>query len=158
MDHALNFNEQHLLPEGVHDATLAEIERHFARFQRTDRRIKLFEKLSRFLKELQGTNWRCEVILDGSFVMPAVDEPGDIDLLLVLPDDWDMSIELRPFEYNLVSSRRVRDSFGFDLKVAIGTSEEYRKWIEFFSRVNVKWSTLLNLPAESRKGLVRVIP
>src|SRR5262245_43049395 len=28
------------------------------------------------------------VILDGSFVMACVDEPDDIDLILILPPDW----------------------------------------------------------------------
>jgi hypothetical protein len=44
----LAFDERQLLVAGVHDATLAEVEQHFARFQRTDRRMNLFKKLNKY--------------------------------------------------------------------------------------------------------------
>src|SRR5262245_1676341 len=98
----LTFDDRGLLVPGTHDATPAEVERAFARFQRSDRRITLFAKLRAYLAELRQTGWACHVILDGSFVMPMVDEPNDIDVILVLPADWDLTRELRPFEYNVV--------------------------------------------------------
>src|SRR3982750_1031936 len=104
----LTFDARGLLPPGIHDATLGEIEAGFARFQKTERRVKLFEKLKAYLAELARTGWKCEVIIDGSFVMPPVDEPNDIDLILVLPGDWDMSQPLKPFEYNVVSRNFTR--------------------------------------------------
>src|SRR5688500_3648556 len=104
----LVFDDRGLLPEGIHDTTMGEIDAYFAKFQRSDRRIKLFEQLKRYVHEIQAANWSVSLIIDGSFVMPAVDEPGDIDLMLVLPADWDNEADLRPFEYNLISKRVVR--------------------------------------------------
>src|SRR5690349_20929726 len=124
----LTFDDRGLLPPGIHDATLAEIEASFARFQKTDRRIKLFEKLKAYLTELRRTGWQCEVILDGSFVMPPVDEPNDIELILVLPSDWDMSQPLRPFEYNVVSRKFTRSEYQIDVLPAPAGSEAERQY------------------------------
>ena len=38
------------------------------------------------------------VNFDGSFIMRDVDEPGDIDVLLILPASWDFFKDLSPFE------------------------------------------------------------
>ena len=84
----LMFDDRGLLVPGTHDATLAEVEQAFARFQRSDRRVTLFVKLKAYLSEVRQTGWQCEVFLDGSFVMPMVDEPNDIDVILVMQDDF----------------------------------------------------------------------
>jgi hypothetical protein len=133
----LTLDDRGLLPPGIHDATLPEIEASFARFQRSDRRIKLFEKLKAYLAELGRTGWKCEVILDGSFVGPTVDEPNDIDLILVLASDWDRAQELRPFEYNLLSKRFARQEYGIDVSpVAAGSKSDVdvRRFFEQYAR------------------------
>jgi hypothetical protein len=43
------------------------------------------------------------------------------------------------------------------LTVRAGSPEE-RTWIRFFEQVNVKWSARFGLPADAKKGLVRVSP
>lgn len=96
------------------------------------------------------------MLIDGSFVMPMVDEPNDIDLVLVLPTDWDATADLRPFKYNLVSKKRVRQQYQFDTFVTRSGNVDEAKWVEFFGRVNVKWCEMFGLPDTSRKGLVRV--
>ena len=48
------FDNRQLLPTGVHDATLDEVDQCFARFQKSDRRIRLFERLRSFLKEVKS--------------------------------------------------------------------------------------------------------
>lgn len=50
---ALALNDRDLLPEGVYDASLKEVEELFGRFQRSDRRTKLFKKLREYVKVLQ---------------------------------------------------------------------------------------------------------
>ena len=82
---ALTLNDQGYLPPGVHDASLQEVEQLFARFQRTDRRITLFGKLAAYLREVKRAGCGVAVVLDGSFVIACVDEPEDIDLVLILP-------------------------------------------------------------------------
>jgi hypothetical protein len=153
----LTFDERGLLPPGVHDATLAEIEASFARFQKSDRRIKLFEKLNAYLTELGRTRWQCEVIIDGSFVMPPVDEPNDIDIILVLPADWDMFQELRPFEYNVVSSKFTRREYQMDVLPATAGSEAERQYRLLFQGIRIERCEQFGWPAGSKKGLVRLV-
>src|SRR5438128_12671441 len=100
---ALAFDDRKLLTEGIHQASLAEVEEHCARFQRSGRRIRLFRKLCDYLAAVKKAGCGTSVILDGSFVMGCVDEPSDIDLILILPPDWDPEADLKPFQYNLVS-------------------------------------------------------
>jgi hypothetical protein len=153
----LTFDERGLLAPGVHDAALAEVEASFARFQRSDRRIQLFEKLKAYLAELGQTGWACEVILDGSFVMPPVDEPNDIDLILVLPADWDMFQPLKPFEYNVVSKKFTRREYQIDVLPAPAGSQAEREYRLLFEGIRIEWCRRFGWPAGSTKGLVRVV-
>jgi hypothetical protein len=147
-----------LLPQGIHDATIEKVKERFGAFQRSDRRCQLFKKLAEYVEEVRKAEWNAEVIVDGSFVMAGVDEPGDIDLILVLPEDWDMSADVRPFEYNLVSKKQVQKHYGFDVRAVRANSPEQREWTDFFSRVNAKWcQPSFGIPVGTRKGLVRVV-
>ena len=153
----LAFDERGLLVPGVHDATLKEVEEHFGRFQRSDRRPQLFRKLREYLAEVNKAECASSLIINGSFAMGCVDEPNDIDLILVLPADWDEAADLKPYQYNLVSKRRVKKEFGFDaFTVGLGSRDE-RRWIEFFSQVSRKWCRQFGWPADTTKGLVRVV-
>ena len=89
------------------------------------------------------------VLVDGSFVTDEP-EPNDIDVVLVLPDGYDVSQSVSPFEYNLRSRRRIRRTFGLDLFVVLPHSLEYDRFVDFFSQVR-------NQPQRT-KGLVRVRP
>lgn len=152
----LVLDDRKLLPPGVHDASLKEVEELFGRFQRTDRRPGLFRKLRDYLKALNQAEIADSVIIDGSFVMACVDEPEDIDLLLVLPADWDAAADLPPYLYNLVSKRRVKRQFGFDaFPVRAGTQQE-QEWLAFFGQVSTKWCQRFGWPDKLTKGMVRV--
>ena len=153
----LEFDSRGLLRPGIHEAGLDELEIHFGRFQRSSRRASLFAKLRDYLAELKSAGWDCEIVIDGSFVMPMVDEPDDIDLILVLPDGWDLEADLRPFEYNLVSKRRVAKAYEVGLAVVLAGSDERRQWVGFFSRVNEKWCQAFGWPIGSTKGIVRLL-
>lgn len=147
-----------LLPPGVYDCLLEDVERLFGQFQRSDRRLRLFAHLREYIDQLQKAEIKAQVIIDGSFVMGCVDEPEDIDVILVLPPEWSLQGELKPFEYNLVGRKRVRVRFGFDvLPVDAGTDAE-RERIAFFQQTNPKWRRQLNLPLAERKGLLRITP
>ncbi|MBO0698100.1 MAG: hypothetical protein J2P46_06885 [Zavarzinella sp.] len=153
----LTFDDRGLLPPGVHDATLAEVEASFARFQKTDRRLKLFEKLKAYLTELGRTGWPCEVILDGSFVMSLVDEPNDIDLILVLPGDWDVFRPLKPFEYNVVDKAFTKREYRVEVVVVLAGSEPEARTLHFFQRVRPEWCEAFGWPVASMKGVVRLV-
>jgi hypothetical protein len=135
----LVFDERKLLTPGVHEVSLDAVKETFGSFQKSDRRPKLFEKLLEYLDAVKRAGTGASVIVDGSFVMAGIDEPDDIDLVLVLPADWDIDADLRPYQYNVVSKKAVRRTFGFDQITVTANSPEERAWIEYFGRVNIKW-------------------
>jgi hypothetical protein len=142
------FDANGLLPVGIHNCTLLEIEERFGRFQSSDRRCRLFERLRSFVSEASKSRLVRAIIIDGSFITD-VDSPNDIDLILVLGPDHDYAAVLRPFEYNALSRRHARQAFGFDaVSVSEGTPalEEY---VRFFSQVRDR--------ADLSKGLLRVV-
>jgi hypothetical protein len=114
-------------------------------------------RLRAYLLEVRRSIVDAYIIIDGSFIMATIDAPNDIDAILVLPADWDISASLRPFEYNLIATKPVRAQFKFDVYAVLQGSAEYDYWVDFFGKVNLKWLAELGLPAGARKGLVRVV-
>jgi hypothetical protein len=152
----LVFDDRHLLPHGIHDATLEEVAHHFGRFQRNDRRSILVQRLREYVGAVQQARIKGSLIVDGSFVMLGIDEPDDLDLVLVLSEDWDLTAELQPHQYNVVSKRRVRQVFEADVFIVLKGSPEENKWVAFFSQVNPKWCEAFAWPVDATKGLVRI--
>jgi len=89
------FESSGLLPLGVHDCSLEEIKERFASFQGSDRRPRLFGKLEAFIAEARASQIVRSLVLNGSFVTskPA---PNDIDLIVVVARDHDLTDDLRP--------------------------------------------------------------
>jgi hypothetical protein len=78
----------------------------------SDRRRRLFENLKDYLADVRLTGWACEVLIDGSFVMPSVPEPNDIDIILVLPAGWDMARrDFKPYEYNVLDKSHTKRAY-----------------------------------------------
>jgi len=142
-----DLNEDGLLPEGVHDCTLDEIGARFGRFQVTDRRIELFEKLRLLVEEERQAGLAIEIIVDGSFATDKP-EPGDIDLVVVLPQGHDFSVERPPFKYNAISKRYMRLKYGFDVVFAPEHSPLHEKSVDFFQQVRDE--------LDKRKGTLRI--
>lgn len=142
-----DFSEHGTLPNDVYDCSLEEIESIFGRFQSSDCRMNLTKKLKTFVNELRKYGMGVELIVDGSYVTNK-EEPGDIDLILVLPEGFDYKAEVKPFEYNLLSNRAVKRLYGFDVFTVSKGSELYRSRIEFFQQVREN--------PDIRKGLLRV--
>ena len=105
------------------------------------------KNLDQYLSELRKWPVAQAVLVDGSFVT-GVAGPNDIDLVLILRDDYDLSRIVSPFVYNLWSRRQVRRVFGFDLFSVRPNSIDYHRFIEFFSQVRDHPGLV--------KGLVRV--
>ena len=142
-------DDRGLLPDGVHHCSLGEIRERFGRFQSTDRRCRLFEKLEAFAGEARSSGVVVWLVVDGSFVTGKPD-PGDIDLVVVLAADHDFVQDLRPVAYNVVSKRRVQRRHGFDILVAAEGTPELQRYIEFFQEVKQQPGI--------RKGILRVVP
>jgi hypothetical protein len=128
------FDPDGFLPAGVHDGTLEELKLRFGAFQGSDRPPKLWSKLASFVNDAKASGLVRELVVDGSFVTVKPD-PDDIDLILVVPVNHDFSAELKPVEYEVLSKRRVRQKYGFDLLVAAADSEPYHRYIRFFQQI-----------------------
>ena len=142
------FNEHGYLPPGVHHCTMAEIEERFARFQRTDRRIRLFEKLKALVQNLKLSGKAIGIVVDGSFAT-AKDEPEDIDLVVILRPDHDYGADLRPFEYNAITKAGAKRAYRFDLFAYPDGTEDCVRHIEFFQRTRER--------VDLNKGVLKVL-
>ena len=140
-------NANGLLPAGIYDSTLEEIRERFGRFQESDRRVKLFARLSEFMRAAQASRLFDEFLIDGSFVT-AAPAPNDIDIIAVLKHGHDFDRDLPMSEYSVVSRALLRRRFGFDVIVAERSSAVYKRYVDFFSLVR-------EMP-DGRKGLLRV--
>jgi hypothetical protein len=140
-------DDDEVLPPGVHLASLEEVRERFGQFQHSSRRPDLFEKLEEFVTEARATGFVESVIINGSFVT-GIDEPNDIDLILGLRVSHDFEAVLRPFEYNVISKRRVRKQFQFDILVARVGSETYNEYVRLFQQIRGR--------DDRTKGIVRV--
>lgn len=141
-----------VLPEGVHQCTMDEVEARFGTFRRTDRRVRLMERLRAYFNEVRLAGIASAVILDGSYVTDC-EEPNDIDLILVLRPGVSPAAELRPFQYNVVSKRRVRKQYGFDAFALDEQSRTYQKMMDYFSDVRAE----ATYTSRARKGHLRII-
>ncbi len=127
-------NEHGWLPEGIHDCTLEEAAVRFGGFQRSDRRPQLWAKFLEFVDEARAGGIIDAIVVDGSFVT-AEPVPHDIDLVLIMSDPQDFSVDLAPAHYNILSQRRVRQRFGFDIVVATNEHETLAQAVAFFEQV-----------------------
>jgi len=142
-----DFNVSGLLPVGVHDCTMAEVQARLGTFQSSDQRPALFSRLEALVQAMQASGLFETVLIDGSFVT-AKTTPNDIDLVAVLRPGHNFERDLPMSEYTLVSRSLLRRRFGFDVIVAERESQLYRTYVEFFSR--------LREDPEARKGLLQV--
>ena len=98
----------------MHECTLEELKERFGRFNESDRRPRLFRDLERYYGEAASANVGTHLVVNGSFVTTEP-RPNDIDVLLVLRDDLDLTQPVPPYEYNARSKKYVRREFGLDL-------------------------------------------
>ena len=141
------FNEDGRLPEGIYDCAMDEVATRFGVFQISDRRLQLWAKFTEFMRELTTCDFMEAVLVDGSFVT-GTPEPNDIDLVLVTASSFDLSKDLLPVAYNLLSQYRVRRLFGFDIVVVKNESENFDQAVAFFHQVKQR-------PGAS-KGVLRI--
>lgn len=123
-----------LLPSGIHPCTPEEIEEYFGRFTTSDRRMRLMADLRRYIDEVRQARIGDHLIVDGSFVTNNP-EPNDVDVLLVLRDDVDLTREVPPFQYNVRSKGYVRKHFRLDFYFGFASDDSSRSMIALFRGV-----------------------
>lgn len=126
---------------------MEEAATRFGVFQTSDRRPQLWARFTEFMRELALCDFMEAVLVDGSFVT-GTSEPNDIDLVLVIAPSFDLSTDLLPVAYNLLSQRRVRRRFGFDIVVVKNDAENLEQAVAFFQQVKQRPGI--------KKGLLRI--
>lgn len=142
-----------VLPEGIHLCTIEEVDETFGGFQRTDCRIRLTQKLRLLVEEARRSGIVAALVIDGSYVTRK-NEPEDIDVIVALRPDFDLTQPLLPFQYDLRSKRRIKEKYRFDARAAVDGSIAYNEWVEFFSHVRPDDPD--QATSRTRKGLLRI--
>ena len=142
------------LPPGMYDCDLAEIE---ARFAISDWRKELFENLSTYINKVKEAGIGGWLIVDGSYVT-SKEEPGDIDVVLVISDDCNYSL-LAPITYwetTILGCKYVKEHYSIDLVVGltVGTESDFSSntaitMVGKFQRVKGQ--------VDMKKGILRVV-
>jgi len=147
-----------ILPPGIHEMDMEEVSRLFCGVPSVYHRSRLFENLEKYVKQLQTFQIGTALIVDGSFVMACVEKPADIDIVLVMPKEWDNTIETIPPEhYNLLSPLKAESEFaGIHLFVVAENTPLYHDWIRWLSIIKGDWRFMFDVPQNESKGLVRV--
>ncbi len=143
------FNSDGLLPEGIHECSIDQIEESFGRFTTSDRRPMLFSNLKIYWNELRKTNFIDHMIVNGSFVTDKK-EPGDIDLIVVIKKGWQINENWNPYDFNLVSAKRIKQIYKLDAMITWVGSKNYDIYIEGFRQVTGQ--------PHLRKGIIRLTP
>jgi len=137
------FRDDGYLPIGLHKATEAEIAARFG--QATPKRVSLMAQLSRWLA-LSRSVGVLRFAVDGSFIT-AKPEPGDVDCVCWLPQDFEQQYEWGKYE----AFRLQEDIYRGEPKELYSVFYEYQwqYWIEFYGRTR---------EADARrKGVVEVM-
>jgi uncharacterized protein DUF6932 len=137
------FRPDGYLPEGIHQATEAEVTFRFGTQSRQRRRLTL--RLRRWIELGRAVGAR-RLLVDGSFVTAKV-EPNDVDAVMLLPDNFadliaqglQAAVELE----EMFLTRQPEELFAADDEAV------WQEWSEFFSRTRE--------PDWRRKGLVEIV-
>jgi hypothetical protein len=135
------------LPVGVHDCTVEELGDRFGRFRCSDRRPILTQKLICYIEELRDADIGKYLIVNGSFVTD-IDCPNDIDVLLVLKDDVDLTVDIPPYRRNAGSRQYIQNHFGLDFHHGFEGDASATAMIDH-------WQEVKNRPGEV-KGILRI--
>jgi hypothetical protein len=138
-----------LLPDGIHDATLAEIEQAFG--IANDTRIELFENLKTFCEELSVFGSLIKgIFVDGSFVT-SKSVPGDIDVVVVHDEDDFLALD-QHLHAEFLYEDRAHELYKFDLFVEFDVDTMVRT----FQKVSAEFALENGLAAGHPKGILRV--
>ena len=116
------FDERGYLPPGVHVATLDEVRQRFGNNVRRNELLSNFNVLLEVIRRVGASR----LFLDGSFVTDK-EIPGDIDAILVIPDDLNTASP----EAGVLYEADIR--FSVDLFIVRERNTNWLlRWLEFF--------------------------
>ena len=113
-------------------------------FATNDHRVNLLQRVTTWLRLARDVGAR-KFLVDGSFITRK-DNPGDVDCVVLLPDDFQVKVTQRmPSAIELLVALQTRQPK--ELLFAEKETDWWR-WVEFFGRTRE--------PSGRRKGLVEV--
>jgi hypothetical protein len=139
-----------LLPVGVHDATLEEVEQAFG--LRTERRVELFQKLTLFLEFARTFGVFEAIIVDGSFVTDK-DSPGDIDAVILLARANLPRLLAQPGGAQFLDQDAIKPRYEIHLFLDPPPSGT---WTSFFQKLKPADALARKLRPGARRGVLKV--
>lgn len=148
-----------LLPEGVHCASLQDIEEWARTVPDVSRRLKLLNNLKRFIDTEISNKYHLSnfpIVLGGSFFTDKT-RPGDIDLAIEIPEAQITNDEVCK---NAFKFQNQHSSFknNYELDTYIFVKNGVYDFEDFFGYVGQKSGLVKGLPPKARKGTVRIEP
>ncbi len=91
--------------------------------------------------------------------MPSVAEPNDIDIILVLPADWDMTrTDFKAYEYNVLDKGHTKRAYKIEVYPVVSGSAKEQEFLDLFSKIRSEWCNQFSWPENAHKGMVRLNP
>ena len=148
-----------LLPEGVHCASLQDIEDWARTVPDVSRRLKLLHNLKLFIATEISNNYHLSnfpIVLGGSFFTDKFC-PGDIDLAIEIPKSLVTDDEVCKNAFKFQTQHQLFKN-NYELDTYIFVDDLGNNFEDFFGYVGQKSGLLKGLPPKSRKGTVRIEP
>lgn len=148
------FTSYGLLPPGIHDATLAEINTAFG--ASNPRREDLFGKLDQFVHTSKRFALFTALYVDGSFVTDKA-LPGDIDAVLELPRAALPRLLAHPDRLTLLDTAAVKATYEVHLFFQPEAPPDPNpNMANFFQHLRPEEALVRRLPADTMRGILRV--
>ncbi|MDX2042453.1 MAG: hypothetical protein SF097_14615 [Acidobacteriota bacterium] len=146
------FNHYGLLPTGIHECTLAEIE---ANFIYNGERKLIWNDFLRYFEQIREHSEILTLYFDGSFVTNR-ERPGDLDLVIEFEDlyQWGRLSREAP---DLFDSNKIKQEYNLDIlpcaRVMMSWQEDYRS---LFQKLKLQDVVKLGTPEGFTKGILLV--
>ncbi len=147
------FTSHGILPIGIHDCTLSEIEGVFVY---NERRRRIWDGFQRYYRRIEPVSELDLLYLDGSFVTDW-EQPSDIDVVIEYPDDATF-LRLIAAHRFLKDRVFVKSSYRVDmlpclpvLPPGVNDLREYFQYVKLEDAIRRGLS-----PSQARKGILRV--
>jgi hypothetical protein len=149
------FSPHGLLPAGIHDATLDEVQEAFG--AKNPRRAELFEKLTKFVDTAKRFGVFTALYVDGSFVTDK-ELPGDIDGVLELPRVSFRTFLAHTEASSLIDVASVKAAYEVHLffqPAARSPSEP--DMVDFFQHLRPEEALMRRVGPDTMRGILRVV-
>jgi hypothetical protein len=144
-----DFNQHGLLPVGLHDCTLDEIQ---AKMTWSDRRAYLFNRLTQCINVELAPRFSLNLYVDGSFVTDKED-PDDTDIVLDLVGQDNATCWLGLMFYT-DHGPRLKAEYDVHFLINLPGNNDF---VQFFSYLGTKSAKIKGLDPKFTKGLLRVV-